>query len=147
MTERDYLAEIADRMSWEPQSEPDVDPDEVQATLYEGVSTSGVVRAYVSGSLAFSHVQIAHLHAPDSLGTDIVEAVGQAMEAAAAAYTTPGLDEAIAERVAAFDAEIDKLDRSMEDLAAWIDGAHADLFGGSDEESSKTDTDVDSDAP
>lgn len=127
MSDRDYLAELAARIDLTPVPATEVDPDEAQATLHEGVSASGVVRAYVSGSLAFSHVQIAHLRSPDTLGADIVEAVNAAMTRAAAAFEVPGLDEAMATRIAQFDAEIDKLDESLAGLTAWIDEVHRDL--------------------
>lgn len=126
MSERDYLAELAARIDMRPVT-VDVDPDEVRATMYEGRSASGVVTAYVSGALAFSHVEIAHLRTPESLGGEIVEAVNAAMAHAASACEVPGLDAELAARVSQFDAEIDKLDESLSELVDWIDGLHGEL--------------------
>jgi ferritin-like metal-binding protein YciE len=127
MPDRDFLAEIAARIPTEVDAVTEVTAEEAQATVYEGVSSSGVVRAYATGALVFSHVEIAHLRSLPTLGTDIVEAVNAAMEQASESLTMPGLDEAIAERVEEFTAEIDRLDASLDGLMEWIDSVHSDL--------------------
>lgn len=127
MAEYDYLAGLADRITLDYDIEPVIDPEAAPSTVYSGASTSGVVQAEVSGALALTQLHIAHLHSPETLGHDVVEAVNAAMDAAAQAFTMPDLDNEIAERVAAFDKQIDLLDQSMADVGQWLESMHAEL--------------------
>ena len=98
---------------------PTIDPATLDAD-HEATSADGLVTAVVNGrSSQVVSVSVARLDDLDAVGTAAAEAINKALDRAAG---LSGLNEAIAARMAVFDATMDTMTERLETLAARLDG-------------------------
>ena len=120
MSEQDsYSRRILDGIPSVPPVVPTIDPATLDAD-HEVTSADGLVTAVVNGrSSQVVSVSVTRLDDLDAVGAAAAEALNNALDRAAG---LSGLNEAIADRMAAFDATMDTMTERLETLVAKLDG-------------------------